>query len=76
MLGCVRTIPLSRFQFSLKNKKNMCPRNLPNECAHRNGWKNKYTHEMKLSAEHLDERFDEYFDNNSEEYLYKHSNTH
>ena len=45
MLGWVRTILPSRFQFKFeKRSPNWGPRNLHKECAHPNGWRDKHTH--------------------------------
>ena len=46
MLGWVRTILPSRFQFKFeKRSPDWGPRNLHKECAHPSGWRDKHTHE-------------------------------
>ena len=49
MLGWVRTVLPSRFQFKFeKRSPNWGPRNLHKECAHPNGWRDKHTHTQTL----------------------------
>ena len=49
MLGWVRTILPSRFQFKFeKRSPNWGPRNLHKECAHPSGWRDKHTHTVNV----------------------------